>query len=191
MRNSLPILPDMREFEADLSLHLLWMKWCQLLHHLWTLVCCRAFPGSRDIVCWIICKDIIFLFAHLVWVFIFFPSPWQQALRRYLPSEDFCSPARFSLFCLPSVKIRHWQTDLVILKPVSTHRLCRQYFLPRFACGGRPLLDSQAHSSTADCMRHDALSGWWEHLNVTWHGLQSLSCNNISDDVSEYSQYHL
>lgn len=102
-------------------------------------------------------------------ILFFFSSPWQQVLRSNLPSGDFCSLARFSLFCWPSVKIRQWQIDLHILKCLSSHWEWLQYFLPGFACGWRPLLAAQAHCSTAGCMRHDALWGWWEHLNATWH----------------------
>lgn len=200
MCHSSPILPGMREFEANPSLHPPLMKWCQRFRHLWTSVGHRGFPHSRDVECLIICKDNIFLFAlnlnrlELSQSECSFFSPWQQALRSYLPSGDFCIPARFFLFCWPSVKIRHWQTNRPCPpETMSTHRGCLQYCLPGSACGWRPLLDSQAHSSTADCMRHDALWGRWELLNMTWHDrdypcLQPLHCANISDDMSVYFQ---
>lgn len=123
MRHSSPILLGMREFEVDPSPHPPWMNWCQLCHCLWTSVGYRGFQGSGDIRFWVISKNMVFVFASnlhrikrlSVWV-LFSSSPWQQGLSIYLPSGDFCSPARFSLFCWPSVKIRHWQTCLVLQK---------------------------------------------------------------------------
>lgn len=125
MRHGSPTLPGMTEFEAGPSPHPPWMKKRQLLRRLWTSVGCRGFPGSRGTALKShfvkkhhisVCSKLALTKSLSFSLFVHFSPPWQQASRNDLPSGDFCSPARFSPFCWPSVKIRHWQMGLLLMK---------------------------------------------------------------------------